>query len=98
MTLFPRLNWVIILSVMAIAVCPFQAIAEIPSTKIEFIRKSLSALKTEKVEFPSQKIAESSRQSKSTHQRNFSIQRNTRRERPSLSRYLFSVGGFDEKS
>jgi hypothetical protein len=45
---------------MVIAVCPLQAIAGSPPTKIEFIQKSFSSSGTEKVEFPSRNIAESS--------------------------------------
>lgn len=58
MTLFPRLNWVIILSVMAIAVCPLQAIAEIPSTKIDSIQKVLAESATAEVANPNQPINE----------------------------------------
>ncbi|MEB3122193.1 MAG: ShlB/FhaC/HecB family hemolysin secretion/activation protein, partial [Snowella sp.] len=58
---FSLCNWAIISSLIAIAVFPFQAIAMPPSTKIEFIRKSLSPLRMETVEFPSRKIAESSK-------------------------------------
>ena len=60
MTLFPSLSRVILFSVMVIAVCPLQAIAGSPPTKIEFIQKSFSSSGTEKVEFPSRNIAESS--------------------------------------
>ena len=58
MTLFPRLNRVIIFSVMAIAVCPLQAIAEIPSTKIDFIQKVLAESAKAEVADPNQPINE----------------------------------------
>ena len=58
MTLFPRLNWVIILSVMAIAFSPFQAIAEIPSSKIDSIQKVLAESPKAEVANPNQPINE----------------------------------------
>lgn len=58
MTFFPRLDWGIIFSIMAIAVCPFQAIAEIPSTKIDSIQKVLAESAKAEVANPNQPINE----------------------------------------
>jgi hypothetical protein len=54
---FP-LNWGIIFSMMAIAVCPLQAIAEIPPTKINSIQKVLAESPTAEVANPNQPINE----------------------------------------
>jgi hemolysin activation/secretion protein len=58
MTLFPSLSRAIIFSVIAIAVCPLQAIAEIPSTKIDSIQKVLAESGKAEVANPNQPINE----------------------------------------
>jgi hypothetical protein len=58
MTLFPRFNRVIIFSVMAIAVCPLQAIAVPLPSKINSIQKVLAESGKAEVANPNQSINE----------------------------------------